>query len=427
MFQKVKGFQDTYGDDCACWEKAESIMRDTFALFLVREIRLPILEKTAVFNRGIGQTTDIVEKEMFTFADRDRADSEGELLSLRPEGTAGTVRAYIENGLYNPPGIKKLYYSGPMFRREKPQKGRYRQFSQCGAEFIGSSSPLADADAINLLITYFDRVNISRFTHLEINSVGCPLCRPEYHSKLTGYFNKHKDGLCADCNRRLTKNPLRILDCKNENCGKIIKNASVMLDSLCPECAEHFESVKMYLDALNVKYIINPFMVRGLDYYVRTAFEVVTAELGAASAVGGGGRYDGLVETLGGPAVPGVGFAIGMDRVVALMKLSEEFKQTPPKAFIVTFGGKVKNSEIALLNRLRAQNIPVEIDYDGKGMKSQLKQADRTGAKYAVIAGEEEMNRGAVMLRNLSSSTQEEVSIADLILKIGNNHPFNFL
>jgi len=418
MFHKVKGFQDIYGDDCACWEKAESVMRDTFALFLVREIRLPILEKTTVFNRGIGQTTDIVEKEMFTFADRNRVNSEGELLSLRPEGTAGTVRAYVENNLYNPPGVKKFYYLGPMFRRENPQKGRYRQFTQSGVEFIGSASPFADADVINLLITYFSRLNIGQFTHLEINSVGCPVCRPTYHQKLTNYFGNHKDILCADCNRRLAKNPLRILDCKNENCGSIIKNAPIMSDSLCQECAEHFESVKRYLRALNVKYIINPLMVRGLDYYVRTAFEVVTDKLGAASAIGAGGRYDGLVETLGGPAVPGVGFAIGMDRVVALMKLLEELTLPPPKAFIVTFGKEIKDSEIALLNRLRAQNISVEIDYDSRGIKNQLKQADKTGATYAVITGEDEMKRGAVMLRDLSASTQEEVSIDDLANKI---------
>ena len=417
MFQKVKGFQDVFGDDCAYWEKAESVMRDTFSLFLVREIRLPILERTAVFNRGIGQTTDIVEKEMFTFADRDRADAEGELLSLRPEGTAGTVRAYIENNLYNPPGMKKLYYFGPMFRRENPQKGRYRQFTQCGAEFIGSPSPFADADVINLLVTYFDRVKIGNFTRLEINSIGCPSCRPAYYSKLTDYLTNRKAALCADCNRRLVKNPLRILDCKNKSCGEIVKNAPLAFNNLCQACEAHFENVKKYLGELRINFQLNPLMVRGLDYYVRTAFEAVTDKIGSASAVGAGGRYDGLVDTLGGPAVPGVGFAIGMDRVVTLMKLSESIALHPPKAFIVTFG-EPKSTDIAILNELRDKNISAEIDYDGKGLKNQLRQADRHGAKYAVIAGEDEIKRNAVTLRDMSASTQEEIPISNLADRI---------
>ncbi len=414
MFQKVKGFQDIYGDDCAYWDKAEAVMRDTYALFLVREIRLPILERTAVFNRGIGQTTDIVEKEMFTFADRDRTDSEGEMLSLRPEGTAGTVRAYVEEGMYNPPSLKKLYYLGPMFRRENPQKGRYRQFTQGGAEYIGSNSPFTDAEVINLFVTYFNRVGIGRLVHLEINSVGCPECRPAYHAKLVEYFGNRKEELCTDCNRRLTTNPLRILDCKNEKCRNIIKDAPIMLDNLCPECAGHFESVKKYLGLLGVEYRIKPLMVRGLDYYVRTAFEMVTDKLGSASAIGGGGRYDGLVETLGGPAIPGIGFAIGMDRVVALMKLVSEMKQVSPAVFIVTFGGETEKAGIAILNELRVKNIPSEIDYDGRGMKNQLKQAGRSGAKYAVIVGEDELARGAVILRNLHASEQTEVPISEV-------------
>ncbi|MDR2883920.1 MAG: histidine--tRNA ligase, partial [Deferribacteraceae bacterium] len=410
MFQKVKGFQDIFGDDCIYWERAEAATREVFDLFGVNEIRLPMLERTAVFNRGIGQTTDIVEKEMFTFVDRD-----DDSLSLRPEGTAGTVRAYIENGMFNTPALKKLYYLGAMFRRENPQKGRFRQFTQSGVEFIGSSAPFVDADVINIMVQIFKRVGIFELTKVEINSVGCPKCRPPYHAKLIEYLSDKDDKLCTDCKRRLEKNPLRILDCKQEGCRSIIKDAPVMKDHLCDECAEHFSQVQQYLGMLNIEYKINPMMVRGLDYYVRTAFELVTDRLGAASAIGAGGRYDGLVELLGGGAIPGVGFAIGMDRVVALMKMVCELKPKTPKVFIVTFGGKTLEAGIALLNQLRERGIASEIDYEVKGMKNQMKQAGRSGANYAIIFGEDELARGAVTVRDLRNSEQSEMSIEHVI------------
>lgn len=407
-FQKVKGFQDIYGDDIAYWERAEACLRRCFNLYSIEEMRIPILEKTSVFTRGIGSTTDVVEKEMFTFEDRD-----GESLSLRPEGTAGVVRSYVENGLYNPPALKKYYYIGPMFRRERPQRGRYRQFTQGGVEYLGSPSALADAEVVSLLPFFFNQVGVGGFAHLEINSIGCPDCRPAYLEKLIEYFTPRLNEMCEDCGRRLGKNPLRVLDCKNEKCRTVIKDAPVMLDNLCSVCGEHFSDVKKNLTLLGVNYQINPLMVRGLDYYVRTAFEMVTDKLGAASAIGAGGRYDGLVKTLGGPDIGGVGFAIGMDRVVELMKLAEKLESSKPDVFIVSFES-TKDISIKLLADMRNIGVRAELDLDGKGLKSQMKKADRSGARYAVILGEEEFSRGKLTLRNLADSQQEEIDIASL-------------
>lgn len=406
MFQKVKGFQDIYGEDCVYWQKAEKKVHRLFSLFSVREIRLPVVERTAVFDRGIGQTTDIVEKEMFTMP-----DGENDTLSLRPEGTAGVVRAYIENGLYNPPALKRYYYLGPMFRRENPQKGRFRQFTQSGVEYLGSASAFVDADVINLLMSYFETVGIADMLHLEINSVGCKVCRPAYQKKLITYFEAHKDALCEDCLRRLERNPLRILDCKQEKCRTVTKNAPLMLDNLCEECGTHFNNVQKYLKQFKVEYKINPLMVRGLDYYVRTAFEAVTDKLGAASAVGAGGRYDGLVETLGGPEIPGIGFAIGMDRVVTLMKEKEKLAESGAQVYIITFDDKSVEEGIKLLNGMRERGIAAEIDYDRKGLKNQMKKADRSGAKYALILGEDELSRNALTVRYLQDSTQVEMPL----------------
>lgn len=409
MFQKVKGFQDIYGNDLLYWSKAENALKKLVDLFAVEEIRIPILERTQVFSRGIGDATDIVEKEMFTFADRD-----GEYLSLRPEGTAGTVRAYIENKLYEPPVLKKLYYMGPMFRRENPQRGRYRQFSQFGTEYLGSKSALCDADLIKLFVSFYAEVGLGGFAHLEINTVGCPKCRPAYKEKLVAYLSQYEDQLCADCKKRLYKNPLRVLDCKVETCKAVTKNAPLMIDNLCEECDVHFSDLKKYLALLDVEYAINPYMVRGLDYYERTAFEMVTDKLGAASALGGGGRYDGLVKLLGGPEIPAVGFAIGMDRVVAMMKMVQELTDKKPLVYVVVFEGRSTDAGVEILNKLRHLNISAEIDYDIKGLKSQMKKAGRSGAKYAVIVGEDELSRGNVTFRDMYNSSQNEITMEEM-------------
>lgn len=406
MFKTVKGFHDIYGKDIAYWERVENILKKLLNKYGFKEFRLPILEKTAVFNRGIGDTTDIVEKEMFSFIDND-----GDSVSLRPEGTASLIRAYIENGLSNPPGIKKYFYMGNMFRRERPQKGRFRQFTQMGVEVLECDSPLLDAEIITLLYDIAKEVEISEYTSIEINSIGCKNCRPIYKDKLIDYFKQYINTLCDDCKRRLDKNPMRIIDCKKEECSNISKNAPIVLDYICDECNSHFEKVKKYLSSLGTNYNVNPRMVRGLDYYIRTAFELVTDKLGAASAVGGGGRYDGLVKLMGGGDVSGIGFAVGMDRIVSLLKEKEEIQEKSTDIFVIFFEGKSFDVGIKIVKELRDLNFVVEYDYSIASMKSQMKKANRSGAKHCIILGENEIDAGKVSIKNLETGIQVEENL----------------
>lgn len=406
MFKTVKGFHDIYGKDIAYWERVEKILKKLLKKYGFKEFRLPILEKTAVFNRGIGDTTDIVEKEMFSFIDND-----GDSVSLRPEGTASLIRAYIENGLSNPPGIKKYFYMGNMFRRERPQKGRFRQFTQMGVEVLECDSPLLDAEIITLLYDIAKEVGISEYTSIEINSIGCKNCRPIYKDKLIDYFKQYINTLCDDCKRRLDKNPMRIIDCKKEECSNISKNAPIVLDYICDECNSHFERVKKYLSSLGTNYNVNPGMVRGLDYYIRTAFELVTDKLGAASAVGGGGRYDGLVKLMGGGDVSGIGFAVGMDRIVSLLKEKEEIQEKSTDIFVIFFEGKSFDVGIKIVKELRDLNFVVEYDYSIASMKSQMKKANRSGAKHCIILGENEIDAGKVSIKNLETGIQVEENL----------------
>ena len=406
MFKTVKGFHDIYGKDIAYWERVEKILKKLLKKYGFKEFRLPILEKTAVFNRGIGDTTDIVEKEMFSFIDND-----GDSVSLRPEGTASLIRAYIENGLSNPPGIKKYFYMGNMFRRERPQKGRFRQFTQMGVEVLECDSPLLDAEIITLLYDIAKEVGISEYTSIEINSIGCKNCRPIYKDKLIDYFKQYINTLCDDCKRRLDKNPMRIIDCKKEECSNISKNAPIVLDYICDECNSHFEQVKKYLSSLGTNYNVNPGMVRGLDYYIRTAFELVTDKLGAASAVGGGGRYDGLVKLMGGGDVSGIGFAVGMDRIVSLLKEKEEIQEKSTDIFVIFFEGKSFDVGIKIVKELRDLNFVVEYDYSIASMKSQMKKANRSGAKHCIILGENEIDAGKVSIKNLETGIQVEENL----------------
>lgn len=406
MFKTVKGFHDIYGKDIAYWERVENILKKLLNKYGFKEFRLPILEKTAVFNRGIGDTTDIVEKEMFSFIDND-----GDSVSLRPEGTASLIRAYIENGLSNPPGIKKYFYMGNMFRRERPQKGRFRQFTQMGVEVLECDSPLLDAEIITLLYDIAKEVGISEYTSIEINSIGCKNCRPIYKDKLIDYFKQYINTLCDDCKRRLDKNPMRIIDCKKEECSNISKNAPIVLDYICDECNSHFEQVKKYLSSLGTNYNVNPRMVRGLDYYIRTAFELVTDKLGAASAVGGGGRYDGLVKLMGGGDVSGIGFAVGMDRIVSLLKEKEEIQEKSTDIFVIFFEGKSFDVGIKIVKELRDLNFVVEYDYSIASMKSQMKKANRSGAKHCIILGENEIDAGKVSIKNLETGIQVEENL----------------
>jgi len=380
VYKKVKGFRDIYGLESRYWQKVEKVFKETFQSFNYQEFYLPVLEKVEVFDRGIGASTDIVEKEMFAFEDRD-----GTHVALRPEGTASIVRAYVENKLYNPPATSKYYYIGPMFRRERPQKGRFRQFTQAGIEVFGSGGPAIDADVIYVLYKLAVNLGIDKYVSMEINSIGCPACRPAYNEKLIAFFQANKEELCEDCLRRLDKNPMRILDCKNEKCKSITKDAPVAIDHLCGECEEHFEGVKGYLDAMEMPYNVNPMMVRGLDYYVRTAFELVTDKLGSQSAVGAGGRYDGLIQLLGGPDTAGIGFATGIDRMVALAMLNETEKENESDVFIVAFKDISDKAALKLCNDMRTAGLRADMDYDFRKMKKQFTLADKNGVwKLAV-------------------------------------------
>lgn len=412
--QKVKGFRDIFGEDIKYWHWAESVIQSIFKSCGFKEFRLPVLEKTSVYKRGIGETTDIVEKEMFTFTDSD------ELVSLRPEGTASLMRAYIENNLHNPPGVKKYYYLGNMFRRERPQKGRFRQFSQIGVEVLESDAPLLDAEIINLLYSTALELGLSDYVNMEINSIGCPECRPKYKEDLVKYFSGHKEDLCDDCKRRLETNPLRILDCKVEKCKSIAKDAPIILSYLCDDCNTHFESVKEYLTMMDVPFSINSKMVRGLDYYVKTAFELVTDRLGAASAVGAGGRYDGLVKSLGGSDTPGIGFAIGLDRIVELLKELKPMEEKGADVFILSFDKEGLAHCLKITKELRALGIIVEYDYSLASMKSQFKKADKSKASYAVVLGSNELAENKASVKDLITGSQELVELNNIVSYIKN-------
>jgi len=409
VYKKVKGFRDIYGLEARYWQKVEKIFKQTFKQFNYQEFFLPVLEKVEVFNRGIGASTDIVEKEMFAFEDRD-----GSHVALRPEGTASIVRAYVENKLYNPPATSKYYYMGPMFRRERPQKGRFRQFTQAGIEVFGSAGPCVDADIINLLYQLAVNLGIDKYVTMEINSIGCPECRPEYNEKLVEYFTSNKDVLCEDCLRRLDKNPMRILDCKNEKCRTVTVSAPVAADFLCGDCEEHFAGLKNYLEAAGVPYTVNPMMVRGLDYYVRTAFEMVTDKLGSQSAVGAGGRYDGLIQLLGGPDIPGIGFAVGIDRIVALSMLDETEKENETDAFVVSFKDVSDTEALRLVNELRSMGISADMDYDFRKMKKQFSLADKNGARFTIVLGEDEMAKKSAAVKDMETGSQEDIEISKI-------------
>ena len=404
LYRKIKGFRDIYGTDIPYWQFVEKVYKDLFARFGYKEIKIPVMEKTELFNRSIGDTTDIVEKEMFAFK-----DINGDHLALRPEGTASTVRAYIENGLYHPKGLHKFYYYGPMFRRERPQKGRFRQFYQLGVEAFGSNSPLLDAEVIGLLDSLFKECGIYDDVELEINSIGCDDCRPEYRKKLIEFFKNKEDGLCADCKRRLETNPLRILDCKIKTCIEIAKEAPLISDNLCDVCNAHFNEVKHFLDVMDIQYKVNPKMVRGLDYYVRTAFEFVTSKLGASSAVGAGGRYDGLVKLIGGPDLPGIGFAVGVDRLVELIKEKKEINITETDFFVIAFKEVSDNFAINLIGKLRSLGYIAEMDVEFAGMKAQMKKANRSNAKFALILGEDEMKENKISIKNMTTGEQFQI------------------
>ncbi len=410
MINRVKGFKDILHEEGKLYEKIIEIAKEFFEVNGFKQLLTPILEKTELFVRSIGETTDIVQKEMFTFQDKN-----GEYLTLRPEGTAPVVRAYIENSLYAYGNIHKFYYFGPMFRRERPQKGRLRQFHQIGIECFGSTSPLLDAHVIYILDNLLKRFKIKEAS-IEINSIGCKNCRPEYKEELKNYLFKLKNNLCNDCQNRMEKNPLRVLDCKNETCKEVVMDSPKILDFLCEECKNHFEMVKNFLKYFKVDYKINPFMVRGLDYYTRTVFEAVSTSLGGQNAVGAGGRYDGLVQEIGGKNIPGIGFALGIERIILLSELESEIKEID--VYLILLGDTVYEKGLEIYQNLVNENIVVEFDYEMKGLKNQLKKADRLGARFAIIIGEDELKEQVLLLRDLKESKQEKISFQELLKKL---------
>jgi len=402
--RSVKGTRDLLPPVTSLWQRVEAEAHRVFAAYHYGEIRTPILEETALFARSVGEDTDIVMKEMYTFRDRDE-----ESLTLRPEATASVVRAYIEHSVYNQGGIHKLYYLGPMFRRERPQKGRYRQFYQIGAEVLGSQSPLVDAEVLEMLALFLDRIGIREY-QLLLNSVGCPKCRAEYLNDLREALQSVKGAMCADCQRRADSNPLRVLDCKVEADQPIIEKLPKIIEHLDPECRQHFERVTSELQARGLAYQVTPRLVRGLDYYTRTTFEITSGALGAQNAVVGGGRYDGLSEMLGGPPTPGIGFSIGQDRLILAVQAAAVLKsEAPLGAYVVWMGEATLPPAARLVRELRAQDLSVEIDYDPMKIKKAMGVANKLQARFAIIIGEGELASGRYQVKDMTSGEQQEM------------------
>jgi histidyl-tRNA synthetase len=411
----VRGFKDILPPETDKWRHIEATVHKVFRAFGYREIRIPLIEKTGLFRRGIGESTDIVEKEMYTFLDRGE-----ESLTLRPEATASVIRAYLEHALHAAETVTKLYTIGPMFRRERPQKGRYRQFHQIDTEILGQDDPRTDAELILMLIHFLNALGLTSL-NLEINSLGCTDCRPAFREAILSFLQGREEELCGDCRRRVGTNPLRVFDCKVESCATIISQAPLLPDFLCAGCRDHFGKVQESLRLFDLPFHLNPKMVRGLDYYTRTTFEVTTEFLGAQNAVVGGGRYDHLVRDLGGPDISGIGFAIGVERLAAMIPESHGDASPGPVLFIAALGEMAMEKAFLLCNRLRMKGIHVELDHAGRSLKSQMKRADRLKSAYTMILGDREIQENKALLRNMLTSTQEEIhldSMEETILKI---------
>lgn len=405
--KKIKGTEDVLPKESYKWQFVEDIMRKEAQSYGFKEIRTPVFEHTNLFSRGVGQTTDVVQKEMYTFDTKG-----GESVTLRPEGTAGAARAVLEHGVLNEGLPVKASYFVSCYRYEKPQAGRLREFHQFGLEEYGTSDPIADAELICAAQSIFDRLQI-RDIHLEINSIGCPRCRKEYHKALREYFGQYKDKLCETCLSRLEKNPMRILDCKSPEDKEIAKNAPKVTDYLCEECQEHFQQVKSYLDCAGVEYTVNPTIVRGLDYYTKTVFEFVTDYIGAQGTVCGGGRYDGLIEELGGKHVPSLGFAMGMERLLMLMEKQgiEIPAPSPCDLYIAPLGEEAKKKAFALVGKVRESGLFAETDVVSRGLRAQMKYADKIGARFSIVLGDDEITRGEAVVKNMETGQQTKISL----------------
>ncbi|MFZ0611569.1 MAG: histidine--tRNA ligase [Desulfobacterales bacterium] len=412
MIQLIRGFKDILPGEIEIWQTIERQACALFEDFGFREIRIPVMERTELFARSIGEDTDIVEKEMYTFADR-----KGDLITLRPEATASIVRAYIQHRLHAVDSIQKFYTIGPMFRRERPQKGRYRQFYQINAEVIGGASPLIDVQLIFVLMTLFKRLKVTD-VQAHINSLGCPACRPIYRQALADFLAGRDERLCADCRRRRERNPLRVLDCKVPACREALTDAPSILDSLCGDCRKDFDTVQTALDRLGIVYVTDKRLVRGLDYYTRTTFEIQTGALGAQSAVAGGGRYDGLVKLLGGPDTPATGFAIGLDRLAEIVGQQGAVAATAPLLFAAALGDEGQRRAFHWVSRWCEQGLRAEMDFSGRSLKSQMKRADKMSAAHVLIVGDNELAEGRVILRNLKTGEQMQIPVAEVVEKV---------
>lgn len=410
-FNAPRGTNDILPPDTLKWQYIEQKTHEIFSNYNYQEIRTPIFEYTELFQRGIGEVTDIVEKEMYTFEDKS-----GRSITLRPEGTASVMRSFLENKIYGQAQPTKYYYIGPMFRYERPQSGRFRQFHQLGVEALASNDPALDVEVISLGMRLLQSLGLSEL-ELHLNSVGCADCRPNYVEQLKTYLLKHEQDLCESCKNRINRNPLRVLDCKNESCQSVIKNAPKITDNLCNSCADHFNEVQEYLDILDIDYIINSLLVRGLDYYTNTAFEIKDNALGAQNTVFGGGRYNGLAEEIGNRDIPGIGFALGIERL--LLSLEAKEIELPLESgvdlYITVIGEQAKKESFKLLDQLRNNDLRTEIDYLGRSVGSQMKSADRMNAEYTIIIGEDELSNNSATIRNMKSGSEKEIKLNNLL------------
>jgi histidyl-tRNA synthetase len=416
-FRTLKGLQDILPPDITVWQHIESTAKNIFRNYGYQEIRLPIMESTDVFIRSIGETSDIVEKEMYTFEDKG-----GRSVTLRPEGTASFVRAYVQHHIYNNPAPQKFFYTGPMFRYERPQAFRFRQFYQIGVEAMGIDDPKLDAEIISMLSRLLSGIGLEGL-HVQITSIGCKKCRPDYRVALKNFLKEKLDSFCSDCQRRYDLNPLRILDCKVPGCIESRKGSPPVIDYLCDECDKHFEGLKKNLAELNVSHTVNPNLVRGLDYYTKTAFEVTSENLGSQSAVAAGGRYDSMVDEFGGPPTPGIGFAMGMERIIPLIKESAEISEGP-EIFLCPLGEDAAEKALLLTEQLRSEGLWAEMNFDGTSLRSQMRKANKIGAKKVAVIGDDELKNNKAVIKNMLD--KEEVTInlnvSEFIKIIQNNN-----
>ena len=405
--KKPRGTEDVLPRDSYRWQFLEDLFRDEARAFGYRELRTPVFEHTHLFERGVGDTTDVVQKEMYTFLTKG-----GDSITLRPEGTAGAARAFLEHGLHNEPLPVKVCYLTSCYRYEKPQAGRLREFHQFGMECYGTSSPAADAEMITAAHNIFERLGLKNI-RLEINSIGCPKCRAEYHKALKEYFSQYQDELCDDCKGRLERNPMRLLDCKVPRDHEIASGAPTVLDYLCDECRDHFESVKSYLDAFGVEYTVNPTIVRGLDYYTKTVFEFISGDIGAQSTICGGGRYDGLIEELGGNPMPALGFAAGIERLLLTLDAQgiELPEPSPCDIYIANMGGRAHIKAAELTNALRKAGMYAEFDVVGRGLKAQMKYANKLGARFSIVLGDDELDQSVGRLKDMQTGEQSDIAL----------------